>query len=205
MSFERIWLISQQMMFVVGNLVLLQLINTLLILPSVFLIAIPIIIIIDTHLISQFIYNSKSYHITNLIGVVKKYYKDILVYIGLLDFFIMMFINNQVIQTIVIEQNYGVWNLIILMILSSIIFVSTITFMIYFPLISATSEQSVISKVKITFILPFMSFRGLLFMIGSTFFNWLFIFSNMLFLILVGPILLIACNIIIFNTYINKK
>lgn len=205
MNLEKFWNFCVQSMSVLGNLVLLQVINILLIMTGVFSIAVPLIIVINSLMIYDYIYDNDNYVFTNLIGIIKKNFINIIAYVVISFILITAVGVNQNMQEIVISQNIGFWSEIILLVLFVIITFTLISFMVFFPLVNSSSSQDITTKLKVTFIVPFFSMKAFLLILLCTFINTIFFFSNVLFLIVFGPVLLLAVNIIIFNNYVINK
>lgn len=205
MSLDRVWDFSLRLMNIIGNIVLLQVLNIILLLTGYLTIIIPIIIIVNTMVIYEYLYDNNNYSILNIPSILKKNVTSLLVYVAI-SFMLLTAINlNLNMQSLVIELNIGFWSELILLIMNVIIGVSTITFMMFFPLVACTTNQGVLTRIKVTFIIPFYSLKAYGLIIVLTILNGLFFFSNALFLILFGPVLLIAINVIIFHVYITKK
>lgn len=205
MSLERVWNFSTKFMNIFGNLVLLQIFNIALMLTGMFEVVVPIIIMINTIVISEYIYNQENFNFKDLCRQLKKNILSIVTYIIVAYVLIIAFGMNQSMQTTVMSLNVGFWSEIILLVFSVIIGCTLITFLTFFPLVNTTSMQSLSTKLKVTFIVPFFSFKAFSFIVLSTFVNAVFFFSNGLFLIIFGPVLLLAANIIIYNVYIIRQ
>ncbi|WOO88602.1 hypothetical protein R2F61_06635 [Mollicutes bacterium LVI A0078] len=205
MNVDKLWNFSIKTMYIIGNVILLQVINILLFLIGVFPITIPVIIIINALMIYEFIYANEFYSFISIAKVVKDNAASIIMYV-LISFVLITALGmNQAMQTFVMATNVGFFSEIVLLILSVVIFFSLATFLIFFPLVNNSSNQSVMMKIKVTFIIPFFSFKGFIFIACATVINAFFFFSNGLFLIMFGPVLLLAVNIIIFNNYVINK
>lgn len=205
MSLDKVWNFSVRFMNIIGNVAILQVINIILLLTGYLAVVIPVIIIVNTLVIYDYIYDHEHFSITNIGSLLKNNFTSIVSYVVIAYILLSAVGINQSMQTVVIAQNVGFWTELMLLILSVIVGVSTITFMMFFPLVACTTEQDLIMKIKVTFIVPFFSLKAYFLIIVLTVINGMFFFSNALFLILFGPILLIAVNLIIFHVYVINK
>lgn len=198
----RIWHMSVKAMQIMGNIILLQLFNGLLILIGFKILLIPALIIINAVMINEYLSNSQNISFKKIVQVLKENFVSIIVY-SLLTFGLMIaYQQNVAIQTLIIDNNWGVISELLAMIFNVIIIFSFLIFVIYFPLINISSDQSTLMKLKVTFIMPFYKFKVTIFLIASSLINYWFFTSNLLFIILFGPVLLLAANIIIFKNKI---
>ncbi len=189
-------------MQIMGNIILLQLFNGLLILIGFKILLIPALIIINAAMINEYLSNNQNISFKKIIQVLKENFISIIVY-SLLTFGLMIaYQQNVEIQTLIIDNNWGVISELLAMIFNVIIIFSFLIFVIYFPLINISSDQSTLMKLKVTFIMPFYKFKVTIFLIASSLINYWFFTSNLLFIILFGPVLLLAANIIIFKNKI---
>ncbi|WOO88188.1 hypothetical protein RZE82_04470 [Mollicutes bacterium LVI A0039] len=205
MNFEKMWLFSVKAMSILGNLVLLQVFNIILILTGQFALVFPVIMIVNSIIIFEYIYNSNKFSFTYLWEVIKTNVRSIITYILIQYGLIFSLGLNQSMQKVVISNNYSLASEFLLLLFAAVILCTLITFTIFFPLVNTTSEQSLSLKIKTTFIVPFVSFKGLILILVSTGLNVLLVFTNMLFLIIFGPILLLSANIIIYRNYVTNK
>lgn len=205
MSLDKFWNFSVRSMSVMGNLVLLQVINICLILTGQFSIVVPLIIVINSLMIYDYLYNSESYSFMNIFRILKDNIVSICAYVVLSFLLITAIGLNQSMQTQVISLNLGFWSEIGLLIMAVILLFALLTFMVFYPLVNSSSDQDVATKLKVTFIIPFFSLKAFILIVLSTIINTIFFFSNVLFLIVFGPVLLLAVNIIIFNNYVINK
>lgn len=205
MSLDKFWSFSVRSMSVMGNIVLLQVINICLILTGQFSIVVPFIIVINSLMIYDYLYNPESYSFMNVFRILKENIIGICVYVAL-SFLLTTAIGvNQLMQTQVISLDLGFWSEVGLLIMSVILFFALLTFMVFYPLVNSSSDQDIFTKLKVTFIIPFFSLKAFILIVISTIINTIFFFSNVLFFIVFGPVLLLAVNIIIFNNYVINK
>ncbi len=198
----RIWHMSVKVMQIIGNIILLQLFNGLLVFIGFKILLIPALIIINTVMINEYLNNSINISLKKIFQVLKENFVSIIVYSLLTFGLIIAYQQNVVIQKLIIVNNLGVISELLAMIFNIIIIFSFLIFTIYFPLINFSSDQSTLMKLKVTFIMPFYKFKVTIFLIISSLINYWFFTSNLLFIILFGPILLLAANIIIFKNKI---
>ncbi len=198
----RIWHMSVKVMQIIGNIILLQLFNGLLVFIGFKILLIPALIIINTVMINEYLNNSINISLKKIFQVLKENFVSIIVYSLLTFGLIIAYQQNVVIQKLIIVNNLGVISELLAMIFNIIIIFSFLIFTIYFPLINFSSDQSTLVKLKVTFIMPFYKFKVTIFLIISSLINYWFFTSNLLFIILFGPILLLAANIIIFKNKI---
>lgn len=189
-------------MQIIGNIILLQLFNGLLVFIGFKILLIPALIIINTVMINEYLNNSINISLKKIFQVLKENFVSIIVYSLLTFGLIIAYQQNVVIQKLIIVNNLGVISELLAMIFNIIIIFSFLIFTIYFPLINFSSDQSTLMKLKVTFIMPFYKFKVTIFLIISSLINYWFFTSNLLFIILFGPILLLAANIIIFKNKI---
>lgn len=205
MNIDKIWGFSVSSMNVIGNIILLQIINIVLILLGHFEITIPLIVIINSLMIYEYIFTS-DYTFLLIIKLVKENILNILAYIIITMFLLYALSVNESMQTYIISNNASYFfSEILLMVFSVFIIFALTTFFIFFPLVNNTTKQKLAIKLKVTFSIPFYSIKLFLLVILSTFINSLFFFSNAFFFIIFGPVLLLAANIILFNKYMQEK
>ncbi len=202
---ERLWMHSVKFMFTLGNLVLLQLCTILLLLIQKPLLTFPIIIIVNTKMISDYIFNGHHFTFKNYFSAIKSNLLPIFGYGVILLMLAIAKQYNIYIQKLVIEMNIGFYSETILIIFATLITCTLLTFFIFFPLVNESTNQTLLMKLKITFMMPFISIKATLFISILTVLNGIFVTSNLLFLLLFGPQLLIATNIIIFNNLFVKQ
>lgn len=205
MNLDHIREISNKVIFVIGNIVLLQVCNIVLFMTGLFPIVIPLIIMMTSLMIYQYIFEKTNFSFKNYIINLKQHIVPIIVYVIISNLLFLAFRYNYYIQTQVITLDLGIYKQLILIFISVILLLSSIVFILYFPLVDSTSDQDVMTKIKVTFIAPFFSFKSTLILILSSAANLIFFLNNALFLVVFGPVLLIASNMIIFKNLISNE
>lgn len=205
MNLDHIREISNKVIFVIGNIVLLQVCNIVLFMTGLFPIVIPLIIMMTSLMIYQYIFEKTNFSFKNYIINLKQHIVPIIVYVIISNLLFLAFRYNYYMQTQVITLDLGIYKQLILIFISVILLLSSIVFILYFPLVDSTSDQDVMTKIKVTFIAPFFSFKSTLILILSSAANLIFFLNNALFLVVFGPVLLIASNMIIFKNLISNE
>lgn len=205
MNLDHIRVTSNKVMFIVGNIVLLQVCNIVLFMTGVFPIAIPLMIMMTSLMVYQYIFEKTNFSFKNYFINIKDNYKSIIVYTVISNLLLLAFRYNYYMQKQVITLDLGVYKQIILLFISVILLITCIVFVLYFPLVNSSSDQDVMTKIKVTFIAPFFSFKSTMILILSSAANIIFFMNNALFLIVFGPVLLIASNMIVFKNLISNE
>ncbi len=198
----KIWQMSVKLMQIMGNIILLQLFNLLLIIIGFKIMLIPFLIIINVGMINDYLNYAQNISIRKILQMIKVNIYPIIVYSLITFGLIIAYQQNIIIQKLIIINNFGIISELLAMIFNVIIIASFLIFVIYFPLINISSNQTVPVKLKVTFIMPFYKFKVTIFLIISSLINFWFFTSNLLFILLFGPVLLLAANIIIFKNKI---
>lgn len=198
----KLWHMSVKVMQIMGNIIILQVFNLLLMIIGFNLLLLPMMMIIDIIMINNFIFGNENITIKNLLKAIKNNYQAIIVYTVGCFLLMLSYQQNSMIQEIIISNNLSIISELLSLMLGVIIFISMYMFIIYFPLVNNSSNQTMLTKIKVTFMLPFYKLKVTLFLVISTIINTIFFTNNLLFIILFGPVLLLAANLIIFKNQI---
>lgn len=201
---SNLWEKSILFMSVLGNIVLLQLANLALFITGIYLIVIPVIIMMSSAMIYKFIYEEQKFTIRSYIDTFKEQFKSLCVYTVVINFTYISVRYSHYMQSMIQLNNLNAGIDLALIISSTILFIFLFLVLLYYPLISVTTDQCVMTKLKVSIMMPFFSFKLLLFIVLLSIFNFLLFTNNFLFLVLLGPIPLLASNIIIFKNNINQ-
>lgn len=205
MNIDHIRVVSNKVMFIVGNIVLLQVCNIVLFMTGIFPVVIPLILMITTLMVYQYIFEKTNFSFKNYFINIKNNLIPIITYTVISNILLLAFRYNYYMQTQVISLDLGVYKQFALLFISVVLLLTSIVFILYFPLVNSTSDQDVITKIKVTFMAPFFSFKSTVILLLSSAANLIFFMNNALFLIVFGPVLLIASNMIIFKNLISSE
>ncbi len=198
----KLWHMSVKVMQIMGNIIILQVFNLLLMIIGFNLLLLPMMIIIDIIMINNFIFGNENITFKNLLKAIKNNYQAIIVYTVGCFLLMLSYQQNSMIQEVIISNNLSIISELLSLMLGVIIFISMYMFIIYFPLVNNSSNQTMLTKIKVTFMLPFYKLKVTLFLVISTIINTIFFTNNLLFIILFDPVLLLAANLIIFKNQI---
>lgn len=201
---SNLWDKSMVFMTVLGNIVLLQLVNMGLFITGLYMVAIPIIIIMSSAMIYNYIYEGQKFTISSYIDTFKEQFGSMIVYGLIINVAYMSVRYGLYIQDSIQAAGLNPFMDLAVVLSSSVLMLSLFIILLYFPLISVTTEQDIITKIKVSIMMPFFSFKLLMFIIFLSVINFMLFTNNFLFLILLGPIPLLASNIIVFKNNINK-
>ncbi|MFV0288507.1 MAG: hypothetical protein ACK5HR_03525 [Mycoplasmatales bacterium] len=189
---------------IILSFLILQFLNVVLFFVGMGIIFLPLLFLIDTICIKKIIFQEEFFSFKFYFQTIKQ---NIVKSLGILGIITILFLGinaNMSMINYIMVNNFNLLYYLITLIGLVLLFFALISIIIYAPLVNATDKISTLKLVKVSLLMPFAKLKITCFLILMCICSFIIITNNLLFFLLIGPNLLITCNLVIYLYYLRE-